>query len=152
MNQNILHICWRGGGLECVFGFSGLFPGYVVSVSILFFPIPHRWRGKDYFSLQKFYLLVTPMLRRKKRWDGLSRDLNPHQSVELHQTGTFRMLHQLSYSVAAFSNCWWLLMFCVLLPLEGEGGGSVRASHPAVPGSNLTAGKTYPSFSENLPF
>ena len=59
----------------------------------------------------------TPMLRRKKRWDGLSRDLNPHQSVELHQTGTFRMLHQLSYRATAFSNCWWLLGFINLARL-----------------------------------
>ena len=44
---------------------------------------------------------LTPMQRGNKKKDGLSRDSNPRQSVELHQTGTFRMLYRLSYIAAA---------------------------------------------------
>ena len=50
-------------------------------------------------TLLGFFL--TPMPWRNKRKDGPSRDSNPRQSVELHQTGTFRTLYQLSYSAAA---------------------------------------------------
>ena len=50
-------------------------------------------------ALLGFFL--TPMPRRNKRRDGLSRDSNPCQSEELHQTGTFWTLYRLSHGAAA---------------------------------------------------
>ena len=41
------------------------------------------------------------MQRRNKEKDGLSRDSNPRQSEELHQTGTFWTLYRLSHGAAA---------------------------------------------------
>ena len=57
--------------------------------------IPQRWRGSDYYYI---FICKYPNCYAAAQIRG---DSNPRQSVQLHQTGTFWTLYQLSYSAAA---------------------------------------------------